>query len=176
MERMDTSIQMGSSIETTKLQYCWILWYHDPISNDYSIESYVKIADVSTPQQFWSVVDSISKEAWESGMFFFMRRGFPPLWDAAENQAGGAWSKKIEASTVHNTLIDIMVHCITNELLVNRKETLVGITVSPKGPSSIIKIWNTTTSVSDMAYIQPNMAYFPIGDDVTYTAHKSRPK
>ena len=79
---------MGSAIETTKLQYSWILWYHDPNNKDYSLESYVKIVDVSTPQQFWSVVDVISKEAWESGMFFFMRRGFKPLWDVPENEAG----------------------------------------------------------------------------------------
>ena len=85
---------MGSQKETTKLQYSWILWYHDPENKDYSLESYVKIADISTPQQFWTVVDSISKEAWESGMFFFMRRGFKPLWDAPENEAGGTWSKK----------------------------------------------------------------------------------
>jgi hypothetical protein len=109
-------------------------------------------------------------------MFFFMRRGFKPLWDAHENEAGGAWSKKIEASTVHSTFIDLMVNCIANEFLVHRKETLVGITISPKGPASIIKIWNTTTTVSDTSYINPNMSGFKVGDDVTYTAHKSRPK
>jgi hypothetical protein len=163
-------------MEATKLQYSWILWYHDPESKDYSLESYVKIADMATPQQFWSVIDSISKEAWESGMFFFMRRGFKPLWDAPENEAGGAWSKKIEAATVHDVLIDAMVNCITNEILVNRKETLVGITISPKGPFSIIKIWNTTTTVSSNDTINPKMLFFKIGDDVTYTAHKSRPK
>uniref|UniRef100_A0A6C0JY22 Eukaryotic translation initiation factor 4E n=1 Tax=viral metagenome TaxID=1070528 RepID=A0A6C0JY22_9ZZZZ len=167
---------MGSTIETTKLQYSWILWYHDPESKDYSLESYIKIADINTPQQFWTVVDSISKEAWESGMFFFMRRGFKPLWDSPENESGGAWSKKIEASTAHATFIDLMVYCITNELLTYRSETLVGITISPKGPFSIIKIWNTSTTVSDIKYIQTKVNGFKIGEDVTYTPHKSRPK
>jgi hypothetical protein len=167
---------MGSTIETTKFQYIWILWYHDPENKDYSLQSYVKIADISTPQQFWTVVDSISKEAWESGMFFFMRHGFKPLWDAPENEAGGAWSKKIEASETYTVFIDLMVHCITNELLGSRKDTLVGLTLSPKGPFSIIKVWNTHTSVSDTAYLNQKIQNFKIGDDVTYTAHKSRPK
>jgi hypothetical protein len=167
---------MGSEIETTKLQYSWILWYHDPDNKDYSLESYVSVADIGTPQQFWTVVDSISKEAWESGMFFFMRRGFKPLWDVPENEAGGAWSKKVESSHAYTTFIDLMVNCIANEFLIHRKETLVGITISPKGPASIIKIWNTTTTVSENSYINPNMSGFKIGDDVTYTAHKSRPK
>jgi hypothetical protein len=167
---------MGSTIETTRLQYSWILWYHDPDHKDYSLSSYVKIVDISTPQQFWTVIDSISKEAWESGMFFFMRQGFKPLWDVPENEAGGAWSKKVESTEVHNTFIDLMIHCITNELLTNRKETLVGVAVSPKGPFSIIKIWNTTTTVSENSYLNNKMTHTKIGDDVTYTAHKARPK
>jgi hypothetical protein len=28
----------------------------------------VNIADVATPQQFWTLIDSIHKDAWESGM------------------------------------------------------------------------------------------------------------
>ena len=167
---------MGSEVETTKFQYSWILWYHDPANKDYSQESYVKIADINTPQQFWTVVDSISKEAWESGMFFFMRRGFKPIWDVPENEAGGAWSKKIESSAAHSIFIDLMVHCVANELLIHRKETLVGVTLSPKGPASIIKIWNTTTTVADNKFINTEMSGFKIGDDVTYTPHKSRPK
>ena len=167
---------MGSEIGTTKFQYSWILWYHDPDNKDYSLESYIKIADMRTVQQFWTIVESISKEAWESGMFFFMRQGFKPLWDCKENEAGGAWSKKVEASLVYSTLIDLMVHCVVNELLIHRKETLVGITVSPKGPASILKIWNTTTTVSDFAYINSNVSGFKLGDDVTYTPHKSRSK
>lgn len=161
---------------TTRFQYSWMLWYHDPENKDYSLESYVKVADVSTPQQFWTVVDSISKEAWESGMFFFMRRGFNPLWDSPENEAGGSWSKKVEASTVYDTFVDLMVHCVSNEIFTTRPETLAGVTVSPKGPFSIVKVWNTTTAVSQKNVLNQNMKGFKVGDDVTYTAHKSRPK
>jgi hypothetical protein len=167
---------MGSTIETTRLQYSWMLWYHDPENKDYSLESYIKIADMNTPQQFWTVIESISKEAWESGMFFFMRRGFKPIWDVPENEAGGAWSKKIEASEMYTNYIEAMVYCIANELLVNRKETLVGVAISPKGPFSILKIWNTTTTVSTNVHLNTSMKHLKIGDDVTYTAHKARPK
>jgi len=161
---------------TTRFQYSWMLWYHDPENKDYSLESYVKVADVSTPQQFWTVVDSISKEAWESGMFFFMRRGFNPLWDSPENEAGGSWSKKVEVSIVYDTFLELMVHCVSNEMFTTRPETLAGVTVSPKGPFSIVKVWNTTTVVSQKNVLNQNMKGFKVGDDVTYTAHKSRPK
>jgi hypothetical protein len=153
-----------------------MLWYHDPENKDYSLESYIKIADMSTPQQFWTVVDSIPREAWETGMFFFMRRGFNPLWDSPENENGGSWSKKVEASEVYDTYIDMMVHCATGDILKQRGETLAGITLSPKGQFSIIKIWNTVSTVSDKAIIHAGMKGYKVGDDVAYTAHKSRPK
>lgn len=98
-------------LETTRFTYSWMLWYHDPENKDYSLESYVRVADISTPQQFWAVVDCIPKEAWESGMFFFMRRGFRPLWDSPENEAGGSWSKKVESTDVYSTFVDLMVNC-----------------------------------------------------------------
>lgn len=163
-------------LETTRFTYSWMLWYHDPENKDYSLESYVRVADISTPQQFWTVVDSIPKEAYESGMFFFMRRGFRPLWDSPENEAGGSWSKKVESTDVYSTFVDLMVNCVTNEILTKRQETLAGVTLSPKGAFSIIKIWNTTTAVSDKNSIKKNMHGFKDGDDITYTAHKSRPK
>lgn len=166
---------MGAT-ETTRFQYSWMLWYHDPEVKDYSLQSYIKIADVATPQQFWTLVDSIPKEAWESGMFFFMRRGFRPLWDVFENEAGGSWSKKVESNIAYETFVDLMVHCVSNEIMQTRGETIAGVTISPKGPFSIIKIWNTTTTVSDKKLLNQSIKGFQIGDDVTYTAHKSRPK
>jgi len=167
---------MGSTPETTKLQYTWVLWYHDPELKDYSPSSYIKVADFSNPQQFWSVIDSIPREAWECGMYFFMRRGFSPIWESPENKAGGTWSKKIEAAQAHTTFVDLMVHCVANELLINRKETLSGISISPKGQFHIIKIWNTTTSVSDKAYLNQNLTYYKVTDDVAYTSNQSRAK
>jgi len=162
--------------ESTKFQSSWILWYHDPENSDYSLSGYVRIADLSTPQQFWSLVDAIPKDAWECGMFFFMKAGYKPLWDSPENQNGGSWSKKVDISNIQNVFIELMVECVANELLTKQKESLAGITVSPKGQFSIVKIWNTTADVNERSCLNPKMPLFTVGDDVTYTAHKSRRK
>ena len=63
-----------------------------------------------------------------------------------------------------------------DELLVDRKDTLAGISISPKGQFHIIKLWNTTTTVSDKKFLNQNLTYFKVTDDVTYTAHKVRPR
>ena len=76
--------------ETTKLKYDWVLWYFDPRMKDWSLINYKKIADITTPQQFWTIVSAIPKDAWECGYFFFMRRGFRPIWEVPENENGGS--------------------------------------------------------------------------------------
>lgn len=153
----------------------WVLWYHDPNNSDYSIESYIKILEISDVETFWTTVEAISAEAWNSGMFFFMKQGIRPLWDAPENDKGGAWSKKVDAADTNTVFLDCMVHCIAGKLLTKHNDTVVGVTLSPKGQFHIIKVWNSTTSVSDRKLFSPTLK-MKLGDDIAYKAHNMRPK
>ena len=153
----------------------WTLWYHDPMNSDYSLESYIKIAEMTDVGTFWTIVEAISLEAWSSGMFFFMKTGIRPLWDAPENDKGGAWSKKVDAQDTNAVFLDCMVHCIAGKLLSRQNETVAGVTVSPKGNFHIIKVWNTTTTVSDRRIFSPTLK-MKLGDDIAYKAHNLRPK
>ncbi len=153
----------------------WTLWYHDPNNADYSLESYIKITSVDAAEGFWTIVEAISQEAWNSGMFFFMRDGVRPLWDAPENDKGGAWSKKVDASETHTVFLDCMVHCLADTLLKQHNETVAGVTLSPKGNFHIIKVWNTTTTVHDRRLFSPTLK-MKLGDDIVYKAHNLRPK
>lgn len=153
----------------------WILWYHDPTNSDYSLESYIKIAEITDVATFWAVQDAISSEAWTSGMFFFMRKGIRPLWDAPENDRGGAWSKKVDAHDTTTVFLDCMVHCLAGKFLTRSNEVIAGVTLSPKGAFHIIKVWNTTTSVSDRRLFSPSLK-MKLGDDIAYKAHNLRPK
>lgn len=157
-----------------KFPHTWVLWYHDPENPDYSMNGYVRIADLSTPVQFWSVVDAIPRDAWECGMYFFMKAGMKPIWESPEHNNGGSWSKKIELPKMLSTFTDLMIQCIAKSLMIKNEESLAGITISPKGPFSILKIWNTNTAFHDRALLNPSLQFFPVKDDVTYTAHKSR--
>lgn len=153
----------------------WVLWYHDPNNSDYSIESYIKILEISDVETFWTTVEAISAEAWNSGMFFFMKQGIRPLWDAPENDKGGAWSKKVDAADTNTVFLDCMVHCIAGKLLTKHNDTVVGVTLSPKGQFHIIKVWNSTTAVSDRKLFAPTLK-MKLGDDIAYKAHNMRPK
>jgi hypothetical protein len=104
-----------------------------------------------------------------------MKKGVLPIWDSPENERGGAWSKKVDASDTHTVFVDLMAHCVTNQLLVANKETLQGITLSPKGAFHIVKIWNSNSSQHDKKSIVSG-SKFRVSDDVTYTPHKLRPR
>lgn len=166
---------MSSTNGTTDLPHTWVLWYHDPNDSNYSLESYIKILDINTTADFWNIVETISLEAWNSGMFFFMREGYRPLWDAPENDKGGAWSKKVEASETHGVFVDCMIHCMAGAFLTRQNDCVVGVTISPKGQFHIIKIWNTTTNVSDYKLFNPTLK-MKIASDIAYKAHNLRPK
>jgi len=161
--------------DSTNLPHTWVLWYHDPNNSDYSLSSYIKIMDVKTVADFWNIVETISLEAWNSGMFFLMREGYRPLWDAQENDRGGAWSKKVDANDTHNVFVDCMVHALTGSMLTKLNDSIVGVTLSPKGHFHIIKIWNTTTAVSDYRLFRPTLK-MKLGSDIAYKAHNMRPK
>lgn len=165
-----SNIKMSDDLPTT-----WVLWYHDPNNSDYSLRSYIKILEIKDTTDFWSVIEAISSEAWSSGMFFLMREGIRPLWDAPENDKGGAWSKKVDASETHSVFVDCMVHCLANKLLKSNNEVVAGVTLSPKGNFHIIKVWNTTTTVSDRKLFSPTLK-MKLGDDIAYKAHNLRPK
>jgi hypothetical protein len=163
--------------ETTKLQTTWVLWYFDPRNKDWSLSNYKKVADISTPQQLWSIVSSIPKEAWECGYFFFMKQGFRPIWEVPENENGGSWSKKVRTSELVEIAIELMVYCSAGAegIMISRPETLVGFSTSPKGEFNVVKIWNSNSAISSAkTVLNHSMPRFPITDEVVYTAHKSR--
>lgn len=166
---------MANASDTITLPQTWVLWYHDPNNADYSLESYIHIASITCATDFWTLVEGISQEAWNSGMFFFMREGIRPLWDAPENDKGGAWSKKVDAADTHTVFVDCMVHCMANKMLKANNDCIAGVTLSPKGQFHIIKVWNTTTSVSDRRLFSPSLK-MKLGDDIAYKAHNLRPK
>ena len=162
--------------ETTKLKYDWVLWYFDPRMKDWSLTNYKKIADITTPQQFWTIVSAIPRDAWECGYFFFMRRGFRPIWEVPENENGGSWSKKVATKDLYDIAVDLMVHSVVSEdnIMTAKENTFVGFSTSPKGDFNIVKLWNNTTAVnSAKTYLNPRML-LTVTEDVVYTAHKSR--
>jgi hypothetical protein len=161
-------------METTKFAYTWVLWYFDPRNKSWDLVNYKKIADMATPQQLWTVFNAIPREAWEYGYFFFMRRGFRPVWEVPENENGGSWSKKVPTAELYDTVLDLIAHSVTNQVVPSRPETLVGFSTSPKGEHNVVKLWNTSSTLHKRDLLNAQIPSFKITEDVAYTPHRAR--
>ena len=162
--------------DITPFTNTWVLWYFDPRNKDWSLSNYKKIADLSTPQQLWTIIAAIPREAWECGYFFFMKKGFRPIWEVPENEQGGSWSKKIPTVDLYDIAVDLIVHSVVSadNIMLSKYENYVGFSTSPKGDFNIVKIWTNTTNVNNARqHLNANMK-MSITEDVVYTAHKSR--
>jgi len=166
---------MESISETTQFQYSWTVWYFDPRNATWDLSNYKRLPPFNTPQQFWSIVSSIPKEAIECGYFFFLREGFRPIWEVPENIDGGSFSKKVNTAQIKEIFVELACYCMAGKdgLFVDRKDTLVGFSTSPKGPNNVVKIWNTTTSANDLKLLNTAIPKFPIVE-VVYTPWRSR--
>lgn len=157
----------------SELSNTWVLWYHDPNDTNYSLESYTKILTIKTANDFWDIFEVIQKEKWTTGMFFLMKDGYRPLWDAPEHKKGGAWSKKVDGSETYDVFLDCMVHVLAGQLLKKHNEYVVGVSISPKNHFHIIKFWNTSTIIEDWKLFSPTLK-MKVSGDIAYKPHVSR--
>ena len=97
------------------------------------------------------------------------------MWEAVENAGGGAWSKKINSTDSTHVFVEMVVNCSSEELLIaDFANTLVGVSISPKGPNSIIKIWNTKSTVNKVTCLNSGIALLEGGEGIVYTPHVGR--
>ena len=116
----------------------WILWFHDPLDNNWKLNSYNKISSISTINDFWNTYTFLNNKIVENSMLFLMKNNIDPLWEHTENIKGGSWSIKLQKGNLYDIWTNISIYLI-NEQISN--ETINGISISPKKNFCIIKIW-----------------------------------
>ena len=158
--------------ELTTFTSKWVLWYFDPRNKEWTLPNYTVLSEIETPQQFWSILTNIPKEAFECGYFFFMKKGIRPIWEVPENANGGSWSKKVLTTDISEIITELMVHCVCETMM--SIPGLVGFSTSPKGDHNVIKIWNVSSVQTSTKLLNNKIKCFPITQEIVYTAHKSR--
>jgi hypothetical protein len=122
----------------------WTVYFHNPISNNWGRDGYVKINDISTVEDFWKTFNEL-KERIHVGMFFFMREHIFPTWDDPENKDGSFISFKVPKEKVKEFSENILISLLGEQILVDQHMTrwsdVNGISFSPKKNFCIVKIW-----------------------------------
>lgn len=131
----------------------WTLYFHDPDDARWTLQSYERLADLSTLADYWDVHVPLLPLV-PSGMFFLMRESIFPCWDDPANIDGGCVSIKVPADEVREAW-DHLARRLLGETLARpvvgaggsaaddgAAALLVnGLSVSPKRNFCVIKIW-----------------------------------
>lgn len=126
------------------LNNTWSFYFHNPISNNWNKDGYVKISDISTVKDFWKVFNEIKRYI-HNGMFFMMRDTIFPVWDDPCNKDGSFLSFKVLKTDVQDFAEDILINILGEKLLIDeyihKWNNVNGISFSPKKNFCIVKIW-----------------------------------
>ena len=148
---------MSSSSETTPaaaeelwLEGVWTFYFHDPDDNNWTLESYKRLGDVSSVEEMWNVLRATTKLC-QAGMFFVMREHVFPCWDDPNNIDGGCVSIKVPVVAVPATWEYLVKRTLGETLVADKKkwESLNGISVSPKRGFCIFKLWMADAQNAD---------------------------
>ena len=157
----------------------WTLYFHSLREKRWTLDTFQKIATVSTIGDVLSVFKELGDKI-KTGMFFWMRNEIPPLWENSNNIRGGSYSIRgtgdagIRLFKMYS--LGTMMNCITG----NKDDIINGISISPKlqgfGNNQkvgyfIIKIWNKDCdafrSKTNLICMDDTVVY----DDIMYTPH-----
>ena len=147
----------------------WTLWFHNPETDDWSEQSYIKIYTFNTIEQFSNLFQKIPTLNLSTGMFFMMKNDILPLWKDKNNINGGCWSYKVGKKDAAQGYLDLLVSTISENVCGDHPEIINGASISPKKGFCIIKVWNNNSKYSD-----PNLLSSTINHiDLKQTIYKS---
>ena len=80
----------------------WVLWAHLPHDTDWSLNSYIKIIELSSMEQTIALYKCVPALMIRNCMLFLMRKGVNPTWEDPKNSKGGCSSFKVNNKNVSN--------------------------------------------------------------------------
>ena len=126
-----------------KLDSQWNLWYHSINDSNWEKSSYKKLIQLKTLYDYKLIVSCFKKNHYQNGMFFLMKDGIFPNWEDPDNSEGCCISFKIPGQTIKDEFCKILLHCITEDILIDpyNHEELNGFSIAPKKEFNIAKLW-----------------------------------
>jgi hypothetical protein len=123
----------------------WVMYFHEPSDANWTNESYVRLADMSSVEDFWRVCDGVRKTL-PAAMLFVMRTDVFPTWDDPANLKGGCLSFRVSRDDMGAAWEELVARLLGETLLARPGDAedyarVNGISTSPKRFFCIVKIW-----------------------------------
>jgi len=137
----------------------WTVYFHDQKDNQWNLESYMQLGNISTVDD-WASFDLLYNDLWTKGMFFVMREHVLPMWEDENNKEGGCISFKVNKPEVPLYWYDLVSTILGENVFSKseRYEEITGVSVSPKRNYCILRIWlgkKTFTKISEYNFTLP---------------------
>jgi hypothetical protein len=129
---------------THRLSDKFVLWSHDHNDRGWKLSDYRKHCIISTVEEFWNVFNAMPSLI-NLDMWFLMREGIPPLWEAAVNKEGGSFKFRVQGNYADNTWLTLAMHLVTENMCMEAHDAqlISGISLSPKrGNYCTVSVWN----------------------------------
>lgn len=136
----------------------WILWYHLTSDNNWNVDSYKQIGEITTLEETSYIANELNELYITNCMFFIMKKNIFPVWEDQANKKGGCFSFKIQNRQVYEIWNSLIFLIVGNTLFddENHMKLVNGITISPKKYFCIIKIWMASCEVDDVNLLNKN--------------------
>lgn len=148
--------------EEVILDDIWTMYFHDPYDANWMCQSYHRLCDMGTVQEFVALHERV-KEHLHQGMLFLFRESVFPCWDDPANIKGGCLSIKVHKTELAEFWFQLCARLLGEELLQpdardeHGWDAVTGISTSPKRMFCIVKVWVRTEELSsaDMFNLPP---------------------
>ena len=169
----ETVSETVSDIDDDKnfeLNDTWVLWFHKVNDNNWTLNSYVKVYEMSNYNDLLFIIRGI--ENISAGMFFLMKKGILPIFEDENNKNGGYWSIRITKKDSFDYWQKIIYYmCIKNITIDKSYETKInGISISPKINNCIFKIWTSDFKGMKTDYMRKDLGFIN-WNDTFYLQH-----
>lgn len=157
------------------LHNVWVLWYHEMNSSDWSRESYLKVAEFKTVEEFWTVYNHLPTLV-VNGMWFLMRKEWNneliyPLWEDPSVINGGAWLFKVHKSQADNSWLNLSELLIGETICNDSEQKIMGLSISPKRHYVTIRVWNNDKTQTDTSIFNENIPNINFNEAI-YKVHQ----
>lgn len=147
----------------------YTLWYHGIVDKNWDKDSYVKIGEIHSLNDFWKYYNVLG--TFLKGIFFLMKEDILPIWEIPENINGGYWSFRVPRDDVDYMWAKLSIQFITQNICspsssdtaettpitttttITESQTIHdinGISISPKAVNAVVKIWNNDSSYREL--------------------------
>ena len=127
----------------------WCFYIHLQNNDNWDFSSYEKIMTINSVEEAILINNEINLEFIKKSIMFVMKNNIKPMWEDIENKNGGGFSFKVHNKHVENVWKTLFFMLIGDSL---SKESINGISISPKKSFCIIKVW-----MKDCKHINPSI-------------------